>query len=158
MKRTITIFILASILTIFIPSVHKPIPNHESTLQSIAKPFSAPVSAVSMTVKEQATLEHENAPAPPETPKPAPSITVTGCGDNQYANYIYMHESGCRLDAINPIGACGIGQSLPCLKLSSVCPNWRNDYACQNRFFSSYVSRYGGWEGAYNFWLGNQWY
>lgn len=89
----------------------------------------------------------------------APSSPVAGCGDNEYAHYVYMHESGCRLDAVNEIGACGIGQALPCSKLSSICPNWRTDYACQNSFFQTYAfSRYTSWAGAYQFWVSKSWW
>ena len=75
-------------------------------------------------------------------------------------NFIYMKESTNRLYAVNPIsGACGLGQAYPCEKLSNVCPNWRTDYACQDAYFTRYVkSRYGGWMGAYNFWLSHNWY
>lgn len=82
---------------------------------------------------------------------------VSGCGDNHYANYIYMHESGCRLQATNAEGCVGIGQACPASKLTSVCPGL--DYACQNQFFTSYaVARYGSWEAAYNVWLNQRWW
>lgn len=73
------------------------------------------------------------------------------CGDNELARAIYQGESSCRLSVINSIGACGLGQSLPCSKLSSVCPNWQNDYQCQNEFFTQYAMQYGSWQNAYNF-------
>jgi DNA-binding transcriptional MerR regulator len=82
--------------------------------------------------------------------------TVTdGCGDNEYAHYIYMHESGCRTNAIGGIEtalgrACGIGQALPCSKL----PCALDDYACENSYFTNYaVSRYGSWYNAYVYWI-----
>ena len=82
-----------------------------------------------------------------------PSV-VAGCGDNFYANYIYMRESGCNLNAVNPIGCRGIGQACPGSKLPC-----GPDYACQNAFFTSYaMGRYGSWEAAYNFWLKNHWW
>lgn len=89
----------------------------------------------------------------------APVLTggvVNGCGDNEYANYIYMHESGCRLDANN--GSCiGIGQACPSSKLLAVCPDL--NYECQNSFFTSYaINRFGSWAGAYSFWLQNHWW
>lgn len=82
----------------------------------------------------------------------APKASASGqCGDNDYAYKIYQGESSCRIDAVNSIGACGIGQSLPCSKLSKVCPNWQSDYDCQNKFFTDYAMQYGSWEQAYNF-------
>ena len=79
--------------------------------------------------------------------------------DNFYKSFIYNKESGNRLNAIAPNGACGLGQSLPCSKLMTACPNWLNDYNCQDMFFTSYVvARYGGWEQAYNFWIAHSWW
>jgi hypothetical protein len=76
-----------------------------------------------------------------------------GCGDNSYANFIYMHESGCRTNAVNEIGACGIGQANPCSKM----PCSLSDYACQNQFFTNYaMQRYGSWEAAYNYWVAHR--
>lgn len=76
--------------------------------------------------------------------------------------YIYEHESNGKLDSVNPSsGSCGIGQSLPCSKLESVCPDWRTNYECSDQFFTSYVTaRYGGWIGAYDWWVnqGHNWY
>lgn len=79
---------------------------------------------------------------------------VSGCGDNQYAHFIYMHESGCNLNAVNAGGCRGIGQACPGSKLPCGA-----DYACQNAFFTAYAnSAYGGWAGAYNFWLAHRWW
>ena len=87
----------------------------------------------------------------------APSAVVAGCGDNSYANYIYMHESGCRLGAINSIGCIGIGQRCGNAgnnALSNACPDWQTNYACQNAHFTAYaIGRYGSWASAYDFWL-----
>ena len=84
---------------------------------------------------------------------PAPS-TVSGCGDNSYSNYIYMHESGCNTSASSPNGCFGIGQACPASKLAYC----GTDYACQNEFFTSYAGKYGGWAGAYNFWVSHGWW
>jgi TolA-binding protein len=86
-----------------------------------------------------------------------PSTISSGCGDNTYANYIYMHESTCNLTVTNAEGCIGIGQACPAEKLTAVCPNL--DYACENQFFTDYaISRYGSWEGAYNTWLSQHWW
>lgn len=85
------------------------------------------------------------------------SGTVSGCGDNSYANFIYMKESGCRLNARNSLGCLGIGQACPGSKLLAVCPTM--SYECQNRYFTSYaISRYGSWAGAYSYWLSHLWW
>lgn len=95
--------------------------------------------------KAQATAVAAEAPA---------GYTVNGCGDNEYANYIYMHESGCRTNAFGSLTelgrACGIGQALPCSKL----PCALDDYNCQNAWFTNYaIQRYGSWYNAYVYWL-----
>jgi hypothetical protein len=82
------------------------------------------------------------------------SAVVDGCGDNTYAQYIYSHESGCNLNAVNSIGCRGIGQACPGSKLPCGA-----DYACQNAFFTQYANeRYGSWAGAYTFWVNNHWW
>lgn len=79
--------------------------------------------------------------------------------------YVFSHESSNNPRSINSIGACGLGQSLPCSKMASVCPNWRNDAACQINWFTQYANnRYGGWENAKWAWdhqldsTGNHWW
>jgi hypothetical protein len=85
--------------------------------------------------------------------------TVTPASGTDAMQYIFQRESGNRLDAVNEIGACGLGQSLPCSKLSSVCPNWRTDRDCQVQFFSSYAAaRYGSWDNAVVWWDSHKWW
>jgi resuscitation-promoting factor RpfB len=79
---------------------------------------------------------------------------VAGCGDNSYAHFIYSHESGCRTTAMNPNGCYGIGQACPASKLAYC----GADYACQNAFFTAYAGKYGGWAGAYSFWVSHGWW
>lgn len=121
--------------------------------KSLIKPLSEPVATPKV---EMAVIPVEK-PKPVYTPPPQASGAVEGCGDDYYANWIYMHESGCRLDARNSQGCLGIGQACPGSKLTNVCPDL--NYACQNSFFTGYVNaRYGGWQGAYNFWQSAGWY
>jgi hypothetical protein len=73
--------------------------------------------------------------------------------------FIFLHESTNRLAVVNSIGACGLGQALPCSKLANACPNWQTDAACQISFFTDYANaRYGGWENAKAFWLSHSWW
>lgn len=84
---------------------------------------------------------------------------VAGCGDNELAHFIYMHESGCNLLSVNANGCIGIGQSCPGGSgLAADCPDWQTNYACQNAHFTKYAQRYGGWAGSYAFWLANHWW
>ena len=84
-----------------------------------------------------------------------------GCGDNQYAAYIYGKESGgtvpgmCNTTATNAGGCFGIGQACPGSKVA----HCGADYACQNAWFTNYaIGRYGSWEAAYNFHRANNWW
>jgi hypothetical protein len=85
----------------------------------------------------------------------APAITPA-----QANAYIYSSESSNRLDAINTnSGACGLGQSLPCSKLTSACQDWQTDYACQDNYFTGYMlRRYGSWLAAMVFHEANGWW
>lgn len=85
-----------------------------------------------------------------------PSVAVvSGCGDNQYAHFIYSHESGCDSNKWNSSGCYGIGQSCPASKIA----HCGSDYSCQNAFFTNYANKaYGGWAGAYAFWIRNHWW
>lgn len=87
----------------------------------------------------------------------------SGCGDNQYAAYIYGVESGgrvtgnCDTTATNAGGCYGIGQACPAKhEVRNTCGA---DYACQNRWFTNYaMERYGSWASAYNFHKANGWW
>ena len=73
-----------------------------------------------------------------------------------YADFMVTKESGWNPNAVNKSsGACGLAQALPCSKVagSPYDPvnslNWMNNYV---------NGRYGGWKGAYDFWLVKKWY
>jgi uncharacterized protein YabE (DUF348 family) len=78
--------------------------------------------------------------------------------DYGYVNYIISRESGWRPNALNGGGCAGLGQACPGSKLAAACPGWQNDPVCQLRFFSGYAGKYGGWGGAYNFWVSHHWW
>jgi len=107
-----------------------------------------------------AVVEEKESPKPPAQPEiaPPPKVEVQppvdGCGDNEYAHFIYMKESGCRTTAVNSIGCRGIGQACPGSKLPC-----GDDYACQNAWFTTYaLERYGSWANAHAFWLQHSWW
>ena len=78
-------------------------------------------------------------------------------GDYGYVNFIISHESNWNPAARNAGGCLGLGQACPGSKLTAVCK--LDDPVCQLRFFSGYANgRYGGWGGAYNFWLSNNYW
>ena len=71
---------------------------------------------------------------------------------------LIYHESGCRVDAANPSGAYGIPQALPGSKMASAGADWETNPVTQIRWMAGYVNRYGGWQGAIDFWYAHGWY
>lgn len=75
-------------------------------------------------------------------------------GDYAYANFIVSHESGWRPTAANPSGAYGLCQALPGSKMATAGADWETNPVTQLKWCSSYAERrFGGWAGAYNYWL-----
>lgn len=67
--------------------------------------------------------------------------------------FIISHESGWRVNAMNPSGAYGLPQALPGRKMSSAGADWATNYQTQLRWFWNYCNgRYGSIQGAYNYW------
>lgn len=124
------------------------IPNADEQLADRALPQDAPAPAAPT---QSSTAHTPSATVSVPTIQSAP---IAGCGDNSYANYIYSHESGCRTTAMSPNGCYGIGQACPASKLAYC----GADYACQNAFFTAYAGKYGGWAGAYAFWIAHGWW
>ena len=70
------------------------------------------------------------------------------------ADYIVGRESGWNPNAINQkSGACGLAQALPCSKVPGNPYNPVNSLNWMNGYVNS---RYGGWQGAYDYWQINQ--
>ena len=119
--------------------------------------------------EERAKAEAERlAKAAAQAPAPAPARVITGGkrdwmsaagipeSDWQYVDYIVAKESSWNPNALNPSsGACGLAQALPCSKISG---DWR-DPVNALRWQHNYVkARYGSYQGAYEFWIVNNWY
>jgi uncharacterized protein YabE (DUF348 family) len=96
-------------------------------------------------------------------------------GDYPYVNYILSKESGwCPTKWQGQVGYCppyyeplhsidsgygyGLCQSTPASKMASAGSDWQTSAVTQLRWCSGYASRYGGWEGAYNFWVSHHWW
>ena len=73
-----------------------------------------------------------------------------------YADALISRESGWNPNAVNSSsGACGLAQALPCSKV----PGNPLNPVDSLKWMNGYVNgRYGGWQGAYNFWQRNHWY
>jgi len=126
--------------TVRIPGANEQLPE---------RPLPTPASTPS------AATEFQTAASAPATSLPTVSGgPVAGCGDNSYANFIYSHESGCRTTAMSSNGCYGIGQACPASKIAYC----GADYACQNAYFTAYAGKYGGWAGAYAFWVSHGWW
>lgn len=79
--------------------------------------------------------------------------------DFGYVNYIVSKESGWNpLSRNKSSGACGLPQALPCSKMSKAGSDYATNPVTQLKWMTSYVSRYGGWKGAYDFWQAHHWY
>lgn len=76
--------------------------------------------------------------------------------DWAYVDYIVKRESGWNPNATNKSsGACGLVQALPCSKV----PGNGYDPVDNLRWGTGYANgRYGGWAGAYAFWVKNNWW
>ncbi len=79
-------------------------------------------------------------------------------GQHSAADFVISRESGWNLAARNSGGCLGLGQACPGSKLVAACPDWDSNATCQVRFFNGYASRYGGWQGAQEFWLLHGWW
>jgi LysM repeat protein len=130
------------------------IPDPSEQLADRPIPVDAPVVAAP-AASSAAVQRLAATPTAPVAAAPViQSAPVAGCGDNSYANFIYSHESGCRTTASSPNGCYGIGQACPASKIAYC----GADYACQNAFFTAYAGKYGGWAGAYSFWVSHGWW
>lgn len=87
-------------------------------------------------------------------------LGAAGVPSSQYsaADFVISRESGWNLAARNSGGCLGLGQACPGGKLVAACPDWDSNAACQVRFFTGYANRYGGWQGAQEFWLLHGWW
>jgi hypothetical protein len=105
--------------------------------------------------RHQRELDSRNRAPAPIRPAAPPDYSGGDCsGVHWAAREIYMHESGCRVDARNAGGCYGIGQACPGSKLPC-----GPDFACQHSWFTGYMlGRYGSWEAAASFRRANNWW
>jgi len=75
--------------------------------------------------------------------------------DYTYVDYIVEHESHWNPGAKNASsGAYGLCQALPGSKMASAGGDWGSNPVTQLKWCSGYAtSRFGGWAGAYNYWV-----
>lgn len=76
-----------------------------------------------------------------------------------FADHIISRESGWNYQAQNrSSGAYGLCQALPGSKMATAGADWQTNPITQLRWCNSYASRYGGWAGAYNWWIIHHWW
>lgn len=102
-------------------------------------------------------------------------LVAAGVSPADYAavDYIIGKESGwCPTKWQGEYGACpayhgaptsagvgyGLCQATPGYKMASAGADWSTNPVTQLRWCSNYAKRYGGWQGAYNFWIVNRWW
>jgi hypothetical protein len=79
--------------------------------------------------------------------------------DYAYVNYIISRESGWNAAASNrSSGAFGLCQALPGSKMASAGSDWQTNPVTQLRWCSGYAKKFGGWAGAYDYWLVHHWW
>lgn len=116
------------------------------------------VENVARAVAQKAQAEAQ--PAPPVAVSGGKEAWLIAAGiprsEWQYVDYIVQKESGWRPDAVNKSsGACSLAQALPCSKIGG---NWRDPVVALKWQYNYVKTRYGGYAGAYKFWLANKWY
>lgn len=81
--------------------------------------------------------------------------------DFGYVEFIIGHESGWGYTKSNYTGsgAYGLCQALPASKMASAGADYLTNPITQLRWCNGYaVGRYGGWAGAYEFWISHRWW
>jgi uncharacterized protein YabE (DUF348 family) len=82
-------------------------------------------------------------------------------GDYQYVDYIVSHEggwAGATKSNSGGSGAYGICQALPGSKMASAGADWATNPVTQLKWCSGYAAKYGGWAGAYNYWVAHHYW
>lgn len=79
-------------------------------------------------------------------------------GDYGYVNYIVSRESNWHVTSQNSSGAYGLCQALPGSKMSSAGSDWASNPITQLKWCDGYAQKFGGWAGAYNYWLSHHYW
>lgn len=102
-------------------------------------------------------------------------LVEAGVSPSDYAavDYIIGRESGwCPTKWQGEYGGCpayhgaptsaglgyGLCQATPGYKMSSAGADWAVNPVTQLKWCTGYAAKYGGWQGAYNFWIVNHWW
>lgn len=149
---------------------------HQKAVKTMPDGVKAPVITMAKQIKPPdiqpiAPLAPKPVAPTPQPAAPTPSGSHTDWmiaagispADFVYVDYIVSHESswdpcsyypGQSNCAANPSRACGLVMQNPCHKIPG---DWRDPVAALV-WMKGYVSKYGGFGGAYNHWLANHSY
>ena len=151
------------------------IPVTQQTVQVTAqetKPVEPSPQPPTETPQPQVEVKAEPTPVQVEAPPTPPTPTYSGSHEDWLAaagipqsewaavDYIVTHESTWRVGAVNASsGATGLCQALPASKMASAGADYLTNPVTQLIWCTNYAnSRYGGWWGAYSFWVNNHWW
>ena len=156
MKTILRLLVVSSLFFVLVNEPPRP------TTAEVAQPAEV-IKAEAPKVVDTTSVTPTPAPEPPK-PKPKPTGTkydwMQQAGipesDWQYVDYIVSKESSWNPNAVNrSSGACSLAQALPCSKIPG---DWRNPVNALRWQYQYVKARYGGYHGAYNFWITNHWY
>lgn len=139
------------------------IDEKDADFKKIANPISSPTgSSIENPIKTDVSLTSPAFVTNPDEQTCKSWILAAGVSsyDLDVAYWIVSHESHCRYNATNrSSGAYGIPQSLPGSKMASMGADWKTNPITQIKWMNWYVNnRYGGWQGAKNWWVTHNWY
>lgn len=147
-----------------VPTIQVPDPEEErkkKEAETAAKAAEAAAKAAEATAASGSGGSPAGGGAPPKYSgggSPAEWMAAAGIPESDwgYVDYIATKESTWNPNATNASsGACGLIQAYPCSKV----PGNGYDPIDNLRWASGYAAdRYGGWAGAYDFWLANNWW
>lgn len=150
-------------------SLTRELPSLQSWQVAVSEPKPKTVAQGEIQATEYIPPVILPTPAPAPTKAPAPAVgsptgnrsdwlAASGIDQSnwQYVDFIISRESGWNPNATNPSsGAHGLPQALPYSKTGC---GW-NDAVCQLKWANSYAAgRYGNWAGAYQYWLGHNYW
>ena len=184
-KRSLALFILATVLSSTVPSLQSLALADKSTptanISTFSEPLTPPIYLADAlatptpisTPTPTPTPTPISTPTPTPTPTPAPTpvpdsveaakayaLSILGPTEYHYLYLIIHYESNWRPTVVNSkSGACGLGQACPCSKMAKVIPDWRVQPTAQIKWVLAYVKRrYTTPSAAYAFRLVHGWY
>jgi hypothetical protein len=87
-------------------------------------------------------IDNPQSPADSVVAAQSYALNILGPGEYHYLYLVVNYESSWNPTAVNSSnGACGLGQSNPCSKMSSSIPDWRTQPTAQIKWVLDYITR-----------------